>query len=112
MPNSQGAVIHLMCPILQLVLWKVKEMIEYLKLKNRPSNLRGVALCEGRKECGGSNLDLQSDYRNLTESGPQGFHISIPFPLSSRWPRTHTLGEISFQPLVKFIVLNLETQYG
>jgi len=52
-----------MCPIIQLVLWKVKEMIEYLKMKNKPSNLRGVALCEGRKECIG---DLTLIYRVTT----------------------------------------------
>lgn len=75
-------------------------------MKSQPPNPRGVALCEGRKEYIG---DVALVYR-VTAGGPRGFSYLIPFPLSSGWPRIHTLGEIFFQSLVKFTDYNLEIE--
>ena len=61
-------------------------------MKSQPPNHRGVALCEGRKECIG---DVALVYRG-TAGGSWGSMYLIPFPLSSGWPKIHTLGEIFF----------------
>lgn len=49
-------------------------------MKSQPPNHRGVALCEGRKECIG---DVALVYR-VTVGGPWGFYVSYTFP-TEQW---------------------------